>query len=165
VGDVFLLAATLSPLSLAAFSAPLTPAGQGDVFLVAATLRPETMYGQTNCWALPEGEYGAYRWVSHASVVLCSALSHVRPEGNKEMHAGGAPRPEPVLPPALFRFPPESPPRFPRSCPPLFCELRSSPFFAAAGGSTTRSTSWLSARPSTCPTRTACRSRASQRSC
>ncbi|GAB4822876.1 hypothetical protein N2152v2_009922 [Parachlorella kessleri] len=30
--------------------------GQGDVFLVAATLRPETMYGQTNAWALPEGE-------------------------------------------------------------------------------------------------------------
>ena len=21
----------------------------------------ETMYGQTNCWALPEGKYGAYR--------------------------------------------------------------------------------------------------------
>jgi len=31
-----------------------------DVFLVAATLRPETMYGQTNCFVLPEGEYGAY---------------------------------------------------------------------------------------------------------
>jgi len=25
------------------------------VFLVAATLRPETMYGQTNCYLLPEG--------------------------------------------------------------------------------------------------------------
>jgi len=31
-----------------------------DVFLVAATLRPETMYGQTNCFILPEGTYGAY---------------------------------------------------------------------------------------------------------
>mmetsp|Transcript_3412 Transcript_3412/g.5764 ORF Transcript_3412/g.5764 Transcript_3412/m.5764 type:complete len:884 (-) Transcript_3412:170-2821(-) len=31
-----------------------------DVFLVAATLRPETMYGQTNCYVLPEGEYGLY---------------------------------------------------------------------------------------------------------
>jgi leucyl-tRNA synthetase len=35
--------------------------GAGPVFLMAATLRPETMYGQTNCWALPEGQYGAYR--------------------------------------------------------------------------------------------------------
>jgi leucyl-tRNA synthetase len=30
------------------------------VFLVAATLRPETMYGQTNCYVLPEAEYGIY---------------------------------------------------------------------------------------------------------
>ena len=30
------------------------------VFLLAATLRPETMFGQTNCWALPTGEYGVY---------------------------------------------------------------------------------------------------------
>jgi len=33
----------------------------GRVFLLAATLRPETMAGQTNCWALPEGKYGVYR--------------------------------------------------------------------------------------------------------
>jgi len=31
-----------------------------NVFLAPATLRPETMYGQTNCWVLPEGEYGAF---------------------------------------------------------------------------------------------------------
>ena len=31
-----------------------------NVYLVAATLRPETMYGQTNCFVLPEGEYGVY---------------------------------------------------------------------------------------------------------
>jgi leucyl-tRNA synthetase len=31
------------------------------VYLVPATLRPETMYGQTNCFVLPEGEYGAFR--------------------------------------------------------------------------------------------------------
>jgi leucyl-tRNA synthetase len=31
-----------------------------NVYLVAATLRPETMYGQTNCYVLPEGEYGLY---------------------------------------------------------------------------------------------------------
>ncbi|KAG0496450.1 hypothetical protein HPP92_001141 [Vanilla planifolia] len=30
------------------------------LFLAAATLRPETMYGQTNCWVLPEGKYGAF---------------------------------------------------------------------------------------------------------
>ena len=33
---------------------------KGKVYLMAATLRPETMYGQTNCWALPEGDYGAF---------------------------------------------------------------------------------------------------------
>lgn len=31
-----------------------------NIFLVAATLRPETMYGQTNCFVLPNGEYGLY---------------------------------------------------------------------------------------------------------
>mmetsp|Transcript_15983 Transcript_15983/g.48853 ORF Transcript_15983/g.48853 Transcript_15983/m.48853 type:complete len:1056 (-) Transcript_15983:31-3198(-) len=31
-----------------------------NVFLAPATLRPETMYGQTNCFVLPDGEYGAY---------------------------------------------------------------------------------------------------------
>lgn len=30
------------------------------VYMVPATLRPETMYGQTNCFVLPSGEYGAY---------------------------------------------------------------------------------------------------------
>lgn len=30
------------------------------VYLAAATLRPETMYGQTNAWVLPEGNYGAF---------------------------------------------------------------------------------------------------------
>lgn len=31
------------------------------LFLVPATLRPETMYGQTNCWVLPEGQYVAVK--------------------------------------------------------------------------------------------------------
>jgi len=31
-----------------------------NIYLVAATLRPETMYGQTNCYILPKGEYGLY---------------------------------------------------------------------------------------------------------
>lgn len=30
------------------------------VFLLAATLRPETMYGQTNCFVKPDGDYGIY---------------------------------------------------------------------------------------------------------
>ena len=30
------------------------------VFLAPATLRPETMYGQTNCYVLPAGDYGCY---------------------------------------------------------------------------------------------------------
>ena len=38
----------------------LETAADRKVFLVPATLRPETMYGQTNCFVLPEGEYGAY---------------------------------------------------------------------------------------------------------
>lgn len=42
----------------------------GKVFLMAATLRPETMYGQTNCWALPEGQYGAYKGVDGEIYVL-----------------------------------------------------------------------------------------------
>ncbi|XP_028557235.1 leucine--tRNA ligase, cytoplasmic-like [Dendrobium catenatum] len=31
-----------------------------NIFLAAAILRLETMYGQTNCWVLPEGKYGAF---------------------------------------------------------------------------------------------------------
>ena len=44
--------------------------GQGPVFLMAATLRPETMAGQTNCWALPEGDYGAYRGMDNDIYVM-----------------------------------------------------------------------------------------------
>ena len=52
------------------------------VFLVAATLRPETMYGQTNVFLLPEGEYGAFDVSSSSSsgggsgdVFICSERS------------------------------------------------------------------------------------------
>ena len=38
----------------------LETAGDKKVYMVPATLRPETMYGQTNCFVLPEGDYGAY---------------------------------------------------------------------------------------------------------
>ena len=37
---------------------------------MAATLRPETMYGQTNCWVLPEGKYGAYRGLEGEVYIL-----------------------------------------------------------------------------------------------
>ncbi|CAI0400252.1 unnamed protein product [Linum tenue] len=42
------------------FPPKLGPLEGKNVFLAAATLRPETMYGQTNAWVLPDGEYGAY---------------------------------------------------------------------------------------------------------
>lgn len=45
-----------------------------NVFLVAATLRPETMYGQTNCFVLPEGVYGVYEMINNEFFV-CSEWS------------------------------------------------------------------------------------------
>jgi leucyl-tRNA synthetase len=42
------------------FPPKLGPLEGKKVYLGAATLRPETMYGQTNAWVLPDGEYGAY---------------------------------------------------------------------------------------------------------
>lgn len=44
------------------------------VFMVAATLRPETMYGQTNCFVLPEGKYGIYE-MTNGELWICSAKS------------------------------------------------------------------------------------------
>lgn len=41
---------------------------------MAATLRPETMYGQTNCFLLPEGEYGCFE-AKDGEVFLCSERS------------------------------------------------------------------------------------------
>jgi leucyl-tRNA synthetase len=38
----------------------LETAGDKKIYFVPATLRPETMYGQTNCFVLPDGDYGAY---------------------------------------------------------------------------------------------------------
>merc|ERR1719375_983020 len=45
--------------------------GDADVYLVAATLRPETMYGQTNCFVLPEGDYGFYVMKNDEVYVCC----------------------------------------------------------------------------------------------
>lgn len=44
----------------APFTGKLEALAGKKVFLAAATLRPETMYGQTNAWVLPDGQYGAY---------------------------------------------------------------------------------------------------------
>jgi leucyl-tRNA synthetase len=44
------------------------------VILPATTLRPETMYGQTNLWVSPEGEYGIYE-ISDEEVFVCSPKS------------------------------------------------------------------------------------------
>lgn len=45
-----------------------------NVYLVAATLRPETMYGQTNCYVLPDGEYGVFEMVND-EYFICSQRS------------------------------------------------------------------------------------------
>ena len=44
------------------------------IFLAPATLRPETMYGQTNCFVLPDGEYGAFEVVG-GDVLIVSERS------------------------------------------------------------------------------------------
>lgn len=49
-------------------------AENSKVYLAAATLRPETMYGQTNCFVLPEGEYGVFRMPGN-EVWICSERS------------------------------------------------------------------------------------------
>ncbi len=43
-------------------------------YLVAATLRPETMYGQTNCYVLPEGKYGVFE-MKNEELYICSQRS------------------------------------------------------------------------------------------
>jgi leucyl-tRNA synthetase len=45
-----------------------------DVILPAATLRPETMYGQTNAFVLPTGEYAVYRTAQN-EVFVCTDRS------------------------------------------------------------------------------------------
>jgi leucyl-tRNA synthetase len=49
----------------------LAPLAGKNVFLAAATLRPETMYGQTNCWILPDGDYGAFEMANGDVMVMC----------------------------------------------------------------------------------------------
>mmetsp|Transcript_15787 Transcript_15787/g.42569 ORF Transcript_15787/g.42569 Transcript_15787/m.42569 type:complete len:1120 (+) Transcript_15787:457-3816(+) len=45
-----------------------------SVYLVAATLRPETMYGQTNCFVLPDGNYGLFQ-MNNQEVFVCTERS------------------------------------------------------------------------------------------
>jgi leucyl-tRNA synthetase len=59
-----------------------------NVFLAPATLRPETMYGQTNCFVLPEGDYGAYEIIngdvlimSHRAAIGLSYQGHFATNG------------------------------------------------------------------------------------
>jgi len=42
------------------------------IFLIPATLRPETMYGQTNCYVLPSGDYGCFEQ-ANGDIFICSA--------------------------------------------------------------------------------------------
>uniref|UniRef100_A0A7S4SR08 leucine--tRNA ligase n=1 Tax=Alexandrium monilatum TaxID=311494 RepID=A0A7S4SR08_9DINO len=72
--------------------------GEAQVFLVAATLRPETMYGQTNCFVLPEGEYGFFR-MSGGEVFVCSKRSALNMcyQGLGEMQEAESGEKEPVM--------------------------------------------------------------------
>lgn len=49
---------------------PLQVLSGRNVFLAPATLRPETMYGQTNCFVLPEGDYGAFETVDGDVLII-----------------------------------------------------------------------------------------------
>ena len=64
--------------------------GAGPVFLLAATLRPETMYGQTNAWALPEGDYGAFR-APGGAVYVMTARSALNLSWQDRLPPTGAP--------------------------------------------------------------------------
>lgn len=47
---------------------------KSSVYMLAATLRPETMYGQTNCFVLPNANYNVYETVA-GEFVVCSEHS------------------------------------------------------------------------------------------
>jgi leucyl-tRNA synthetase len=69
------------PTKLAGVVGAVPEAKNAPIILPAATLRPETMYGQTNLWVLPEGQYGVYL-MGHKEVYICSersALSKATP--------------------------------------------------------------------------------------
>ena len=69
-----------------------------DVYFMAATLRPETMYGQTNCWVLPTGEYVAVEGLNNEAYIVAERaalnLSYQARETTKEL-LPRAPAPSP----------------------------------------------------------------------
>lgn len=65
---------TLIKMKLLDFPPALEALKDRNVFMVAGTLRPETMYGQTNCYVLPDGVYGAYE-AKGDQVWICSEHS------------------------------------------------------------------------------------------
>lgn len=62
---------TLIKLKVLELTGALAPLNGREVYMVAATLRPETMYGQTNCFVLPEGTYDAIE-AKNNEVWICS---------------------------------------------------------------------------------------------
>ncbi len=48
--------------------------GKRNLFFVAGTMRPETMYGQTNCWVKPDGDYGVFE-IDADTLFVCSDRS------------------------------------------------------------------------------------------
>lgn len=54
----------------------------GEFYLVAATLRPETIYGATNVWVNPEGDYVEARVDNEPWIVSLSALTKI----SEQMH-------------------------------------------------------------------------------
>lgn len=61
-------------MRLLAFPGKLKALEGRAVSLVAATLRPETMYGQTNLFVLPTGQYAAFE-MQGGEVFICSQRS------------------------------------------------------------------------------------------
>ena len=80
---------TLIKLRMLEFPVEMKDVSDKDVFMVAATLRPETMYGQTNCFVLPEGKYGVYEmpnneyFVSSERAIKNMAYQDLTPEFGK----------------------------------------------------------------------------------
>ena len=65
-----------------------TVSADAPIVFVAATLRPETMYGQTNCFVLPDGEYGAYRMGSGEIFIMSShAADNISHQAQENMTA------------------------------------------------------------------------------
>lgn len=61
---------TLIKLKVLEFNGALKPLEGRNVYLAAATLRPETMYGQTNCYVLPTGQYGAFESINDEVLII-----------------------------------------------------------------------------------------------